>query len=191
MTPQRLADLNEIGGSEANVATGNHAVEFLLWGQDRNGFDADNGYQTAYDLAVDGIRLHELRLHPDGETLVVALGGIKTHPDYDRVKLNLDTMAPALLLMNRKTGAIQARFTPSHHPLSCRHLDVGPDGTVMASYQYQGPKWDTPTLIVHLNTTTGEFSELALNADQRVGLRHYTASIAIHPEQPVAAITAP
>ena len=32
LTPQLLADLNELGGSEANVATGYHAVEFLLWG---------------------------------------------------------------------------------------------------------------------------------------------------------------
>ena len=26
--------LHEIGGNEANVATGYHAIEFLLWGQD-------------------------------------------------------------------------------------------------------------------------------------------------------------
>ncbi|WP_462381601.1 imelysin family protein [Pseudomonas sp. Marseille-QA0892] len=32
-----LASLNELGGSEANVATGYHAIEFLLWGQDLNG----------------------------------------------------------------------------------------------------------------------------------------------------------
>lgn len=32
ITPQLLADLNEIGGSEANVASGYHALEFLLWG---------------------------------------------------------------------------------------------------------------------------------------------------------------
>ncbi|MGB6390230.1 MAG: imelysin family protein, partial [Methyloceanibacter sp.] len=33
-----LADaLQEAGGVEANVATGYHAVEFLLWGQDLNG----------------------------------------------------------------------------------------------------------------------------------------------------------
>ena len=32
-----LRDLHEIGGVEANVATGYHAIEFLLWGQDLNG----------------------------------------------------------------------------------------------------------------------------------------------------------
>lgn len=51
-TPQVLADLNEIGGSEANVATGYHAIEFLLWGQDLNGFDAGNGNRPATDYAT-------------------------------------------------------------------------------------------------------------------------------------------
>ena len=38
ITPELLADtLQEAGGVEANVATGYHAIEFLLWGQDLNG----------------------------------------------------------------------------------------------------------------------------------------------------------
>ncbi|WNK19825.1 imelysin family protein [Halomonas piscis] len=52
LTPEVLADLNEIGGSEANVATGYHAIEFLLWGQDLNGFDAGNGDRPASDYAA-------------------------------------------------------------------------------------------------------------------------------------------
>ncbi|MDZ7851944.1 MAG: imelysin family protein [Halomonas sp.] len=49
ITPELLADLNEVGGSEANVATGYHALEFLLWGQDLNGFDSGNGERPASD----------------------------------------------------------------------------------------------------------------------------------------------
>src|SRR6185295_6420305 len=37
ITKKVLRDLHEIGGVEANVATGYHAIEFLLWGQDLNG----------------------------------------------------------------------------------------------------------------------------------------------------------
>ncbi|MFJ4347905.1 imelysin family protein [Pseudomonas sp. NPDC089401] len=37
ITAEKLASLNELAGSEANVATGYHAIEFLLWGQDLNG----------------------------------------------------------------------------------------------------------------------------------------------------------
>ncbi|OAN18207.1 peptidase [Photobacterium jeanii] len=51
LTPQLLADLNEIGGSEANVATGYHAIEFLLWGQDLNGTQAGAGERAYTDFA--------------------------------------------------------------------------------------------------------------------------------------------
>ena len=44
--------LHEAGGIESNVATGYHAIEFLLWGQDLNGSDAGAGARlfTDYDL---------------------------------------------------------------------------------------------------------------------------------------------
>ena len=50
LSSQLLADLNEIGGSEANVATGYHAIEFLLWGQDLNGFEAGAGQRPVTDF---------------------------------------------------------------------------------------------------------------------------------------------
>src|SRR5690606_20038818 len=44
-----LESLQEAGGVEANVATGYHAIEFLLWGQDLNGTDAGAGDRKASD----------------------------------------------------------------------------------------------------------------------------------------------
>lgn len=52
LSPELLANLNEIGGSEANVATGYHAIEFLLWGQDLNGFEHGNGERPVTDYAT-------------------------------------------------------------------------------------------------------------------------------------------
>ncbi|MEF2550474.1 imelysin family protein [Aurantimonas sp. A2-1-M11] len=52
ITPALLQDkLQEAGGIEANVATGYHAVEFLLWGQDLNGTDAGSGNRPYTDFA--------------------------------------------------------------------------------------------------------------------------------------------
>lgn len=51
ITAELLAEaLQEAGGVEANVATGYHAVEFLLWGQDLNGTGAGNGARPASDF---------------------------------------------------------------------------------------------------------------------------------------------
>jgi len=53
ITKELLADtLQEAGGVEANVATGYHAVEFLLWGQDLNGTGPGNGSRPASDFDV-------------------------------------------------------------------------------------------------------------------------------------------
>ncbi len=54
ITPEFLSGtLQEAGGIEANVATGYHAIEFLLWGQDLNGTGpgAGNRPYTDYDTA--------------------------------------------------------------------------------------------------------------------------------------------
>ena len=54
ITPELLSGtLQEAGDIEANVATGYHAVEFLLWGQDLNGTKAGAGNRpyTDFDTA--------------------------------------------------------------------------------------------------------------------------------------------
>ncbi|MEM7443832.1 MAG: imelysin family protein, partial [Pseudomonadota bacterium] len=51
ITPMLLQDsLHEVDGVEANVATGYHAVEFLLWGQDLNGTGPGAGSRPASDF---------------------------------------------------------------------------------------------------------------------------------------------
>ena len=51
ITPALLAeDLHELDNIEANVATGYHAIEFLLWGQDLNGTGPGPGNRPATDF---------------------------------------------------------------------------------------------------------------------------------------------
>ena len=51
LTKELLSDtLQEAGGVEANVATGYHAIEFLLWGQDLNGTGPGAGNRAATDF---------------------------------------------------------------------------------------------------------------------------------------------
>ena len=99
ITKALLADtLHELGGVEANVATGYHAVEFLLWGQDLNGtgpgagarpasdFDPANcswgncdrraAYlQTATDLLIDDLEWMTAQWVPGGEAREGLVGG--------------------------------------------------------------------------------------------------------------------
>ncbi len=53
ITPELLSDtLHEADGVEANVATGYHAIEFLLWGQDLNGTEHGAGARAWTDYAA-------------------------------------------------------------------------------------------------------------------------------------------
>ena len=102
ITKKLLSDaLHELGGVEANVATGYHAIEFLLWGQDLNGtgpgagrrpasdFDPANcswgncGRRAAYlkaaaDLLVDDLAWMTAQWAPGGKASAELLkGGVK------------------------------------------------------------------------------------------------------------------
>ncbi|WP_299546390.1 imelysin family protein [uncultured Tateyamaria sp.] len=53
ITPELLEGaLHEADGVESNVATGYHAIEFLLWGQDLNGHNAGAGNRPWTDYVV-------------------------------------------------------------------------------------------------------------------------------------------
>ncbi len=53
ITPTLLSDtLHEADGVEANVATGYHAIEFMLWGQDLNGHAPGAGARAWTDYAT-------------------------------------------------------------------------------------------------------------------------------------------
>ena len=53
ITPQLLAEtLHEVDEIDTNVATGYHAIEFLLWGQDLNGTERGAGARPATDYSL-------------------------------------------------------------------------------------------------------------------------------------------
>ena len=112
-------------------------------------YNAERCYRRVGALPSHGIGPHEIALLSDGETLVVANGGIATHPDLPRVKLNLLTMAPSLCYIDRRDGMLMQmlRFDLALHRLSIRHLAVGPDDTVAVAMQYEGPAHNRVPLV--------------------------------------------
>ncbi len=54
LTPEFLRSIAEAGGIEANVTTGYHAIEFMLWGQDTHGTGPGAGERPATDYSLTG-----------------------------------------------------------------------------------------------------------------------------------------
>ena len=152
-------------------------------------------WQRVNEFSSGGIGCHELRLHPDGETLIVANGGILTHPDQPRKKLNLESMAPKLSYINRQNGELLeergfALQQGGHHQLSIRHLDVADDGTVVIGMQYQGDKTDIQPLVA-VHRRGQEIQPMVAADEQWLELSQYIASVVCVPGRSLAVTTTP
>lgn len=152
-------------------------------------YDAERNYRRVNTFDLGGTGPHQITLHPDGRTLVVGLGGILTHPDYDRIKLNLNTMKPALLLLDRHNGQVLVRLAPRHHQQSARHVDVSPSGKVYVAYQHQGPLHENPALLARLEN--GALREYRFDDNTQAALANYIASVIAHPENDLVAAASP
>jgi hypothetical protein len=101
-------------------------------------YDCNNDFRCLGHLDCEGIGPHELALMPDGKTLVIAIGGIKTLPESGRKTLNPDTLAPALHYLDLASASVAERHSAPHFQISLRHLDVSHSGSVIIGAQFQG-----------------------------------------------------
>ena len=164
-----------------------------------NDYDKGRGLIVIRDLASleqldkfdsGGIGPHELRLMPDNKTVVVANGGILTHPSQPRKKLNLDTMEPNLSYLSLADGKVLDSYELENKQLSIRHLDVADNGKVVVGLQYQGARNDSTKLVVSHH---GEDSLTSLSAPDSIWrqMNQYTASVAIDSGADKVAVACP
>lgn len=159
-------------------------------------YDAMEGYRRSGELDSHGIGPHEIQLLSDGNTLVVANGGILTSPELPRVKLNIPTMAPSLCYIDRHEGTLlqKHRLAPDLHQLSIRHIAVGKDDAVAVAMQYEGPASDVVPLVAVCRTQHLRGSPLRLfkaPADVLRSMKQYCGSICFDSSSHVVAVSAP
>ncbi|MEM9761205.1 MAG: DUF1513 domain-containing protein [Pseudomonadota bacterium] len=163
-------------------------------GQGRLGvWDATSGYARLGEVASGGIGPHDIRLMPDGATLAIANGGIRTHPQSGREKLNLATMRPNLTYLRLRDGAVLEAIEPTHllRLNSVRHLAVSADATVAIAMQWQGdPAEGTPLLAFHRQGDAA-FRWAEAPAHMLAAMEGYAGSVAFDGSGTRAAITSP
>ena len=154
-------------------------------------YDAKSGYKRIGEFSSGGVGPHEMILLRDSAALAVANGGIATHPDYPRRKLNLASMAPNLTYIDAETGALLEQALPPAdlHQLSLRHLTQTGDGAVWIGGQYEGPpEAAAPLIAVHRRGAALAFIE---DAVPTAALRQYVGSIASSADGGLVAVTSP
>jgi hypothetical protein len=156
-------------------------------------YDArDKNFRRVGEFAAAGIGTHDMTVSDDGKMLVIANGGIKTHPDFGRTKLNLDRMQPSLALIDAGTGALIERhdLPPALSQLSTRHVDLTADGRIWFACQYEGPRNDLPPLVGHF--AKGEdLTLITLPEPTTVALANYVGAIAVNRTDNSVGLTSP
>ncbi len=153
-------------------------------------YDVGAGFRRIGEHASFGIGPHDLNILGDGRTLVVANGGIATHPVTGRQPLNLATMRSSLAYIDSRTGALLERHetTDRRQKLSIRHLDVGSEDRVVFGCQFKGPRSQWMEL-VGVHRRGEELVFLPIEPTVGRALRHYVSSVAVDRHGEIAGIT--
>lgn len=155
-------------------------------------YDTTAGYRRVGEMDTGGTGPHEVVRLPGTALLVVANGGIHTHPDSGRDKLNLDTMKPSLSIVDSRNGRLLAKHVlpPEQHQVSLRHLAVDGEGKVWFAGQYEGTDALVSGLagVMSVEQSLRSFSQgrssqglslIELPAELQQRTTHYLSSVAV------------
>jgi uncharacterized protein len=154
--------------------------------------DAANGYKRIGEFPSFGIDPHDMVLMADGHTLCIANGGIVTHPDFGRAKLNLAAMQPSISFVDARHGTLVARHEPPSQlsRLSLRHLAADNRSRVWFGAQWEGDEDGEPPLIGHV-TPDGGIVFMDVPPETLAGMKNYVGSVAALPSGAAVAFTSP
>lgn len=155
-------------------------------------YDATGGFARIGEFTSGGIGPHDMMMSTGGRYLVIANGGMDTHPDYGRTPLNLPTMQPNIAFIDRDNGSVAGvqNLPAELHKLSLRHLAPGPDDTVWIGAQYMGSgSMEVPLLA---RAGIGESLSFAtLSPDVLHRLNNYVGALASSPDGRRVVATSP
>lgn len=154
-------------------------------------WDTKNGYRRLGEFPSGGIGPHDIARLPGSDILVVANGGIDTHPDTGREKLNIPTMRPNLAYVS-VDGLVmdQVELPAKMNKNSIRHVDVREDGLVAFGCQWQGDLSLVPQL-VGLHRIGGDADFMEAPESLLPDLFGYIGSVAFSGTGTEVAFTAP
>lgn len=155
-------------------------------------YDGTDGYRRVGEFETYGIGPHDMTLSADGTLMAVANGGIETHPDFGRTKLNLDHMEPSLSLIDAATGALVERHTlpAALKPLSTRHLDIDAAGRIWFACQWEGARDAAPPLAGSFRRGE-DLAFLTLPEETTARLANYVGAVAIDRARDLVGLTSP
>ena len=155
-------------------------------------YDVAHGYQKVDEFDSAGIGSHQIAISIDGSQLIVANGGVQTHPESGRKKLNLETMQPSLVFLDRLTGNLvdKAVLKPEFATNSIRHIAVADSGIVYVALQQQ-VKSKQGCLLASYRPQDKSLTPINLSEEHALMLNGYVGDIKLDASQQFLAASSP
>jgi hypothetical protein len=177
------ADGRLLYATENNAVTGDGIIGI---------YDATADYRRIGEMNSRGIGPHDIALMPDGLTLAIANGGLRTLPESGREVLNPDDIHPNLAFVDLRHDDAKAviELAPDLSQLSIRHMAIAADRTVAFGCQYQGDENELPPLVGTFSPD-GQVTMLDMPEMELAAMANYIGSLAIDRAEDVIAATSP
>ncbi|MEQ8481804.1 MAG: DUF1513 domain-containing protein [Hoeflea sp.] len=155
-------------------------------------YDVSGGYSRIGEFDTFGVGPHEIIMMPDDRTLAIANGGIRTHPDFGRAKLNLAEMRSTIVFIDSRTGGKLAGFEADGEDrrMSLRHMAPAHDGSLWIGGQYQGDALAPVSPVLRLGGN-GDLQQVELPEAAGAVLSDYVGAVAISPDGKLATFSSP
>ncbi|MEM7081021.1 MAG: DUF1513 domain-containing protein [Pseudomonadota bacterium] len=192
--------------ARARTEPGRHLYGHGLWTPDgshlltvENDYERGRGVVVVRDAtlrpvaeyASGGIGPHQLAWLTPGKTVIIANGGLLTHPEQPRKKLNRDDFVSSLVVLDVTDGSLLSTLEGPVAQASMRHLTVLDDGRVWVGYQYEGRLPRTVPLVALFEPRSNTLDHPEADALTWTRMQHYVASVAAVPGGHVALATCP
>ena len=155
-------------------------------------YDVQQGFQRVGEFSSYGIGPHDIFFDSQYQCLVVANGGIRTHPSSGRKKLNLSTMCSSLTFINAITGEMLKTISLNEKFRfnSIRHVVLDSQSNVYVSLQNQ-KKGSQQTLLAIYNNQKNALITCDIPQNILPQLNRYIGDITLDCSESIFAATSP
>lgn len=134
-----------------------------------------------------GLGPHGIRILPDGKTVVVANGGLKTHQSTGKFYTNLNTMRSSVTFIDLLSGELLEHKTIPVDRLSIRNMYLAENNQLLVTCQYWGKRQRPP--LIGLIKDRQDIEMLDIDEESLWMMNNYTGGTVVSGN--IAAVSCP
>ena len=155
--------------------------------------DSENEYKQVAEFPSYGVGPHQILLSKDKNIIFVANGGVATHPQSGRKKLNLDVMQSNLAMIDAHSKQLIERISlpEIQRQNSIRHFAMKHDGQLILALQNQALNKRHEVLLAQYHLGSEKVEKIAIPFEIQMKLNSYIGDVVFDSSSQFFAASAP